>query len=636
MDSTEPTNSLEVLVERLLQIQPLLRAVHDSVSRHGPEQIHFGVTADLAGEISTLIRSAQRAAEGVIEVEKTAARREMRESLAGEESVLRREFQAEKAVLNAEIEALRSRHAERTAQERAEKAVRAQTLDAANVEGEARFRRADAEAQTRLDAANVEAEARFRRADAEAQTRLDAANVEAEARLRRADAEARTRLEQADSEARSRLQKADDEAKAMLHNVDTEAEARLERAAAKVDERRAKAEARLQQADAEAKARLERAAVEVDEKRARADTEAQAKHDEVEARLSKADAEAKLRLAEAAAEVDRLRTRADAEIQAKRDDSEATWETILAVKRSEAAVIAESRVAAVDAKELAAEAREKAVAVRERTAETMMATMRARLADAEAKVADARARQHAAEGLEKAAEDKDAVAENLLAQARIRFQQSAAEAADMVQSSHAALAESFQQEMVRKKAAADAEAESVRESIVAAQTRRDRELDVREAQLEERSSSIDLEGRLSSIVAQVSQGSRAGEDGEVEAGQSAPQNPRPRFSQWDHILVPLSETLRHIPLTRANASVRSVIFKVAPFLSYPHIADIMMREVDKVLPEPVFSPSWQPHIITGGSCGHCRRPHQCLWFALVDEGGETRYQFRLARDEVQT
>ncbi|KAL9946392.1 hypothetical protein ACHAP6_007782 [Verticillium nonalfalfae] len=92
MDSTEPINSLEVLVERLLQIQPLLRAVHDSVIRHGPEQMHFSVTADLDGEISTLIRSAHRAAEGVIEVEKTAARREMRESLTGEESVLRPEF----------------------------------------------------------------------------------------------------------------------------------------------------------------------------------------------------------------------------------------------------------------------------------------------------------------------------------------------------------------------------------------------------------------------------------------------------------------------------------------------------------------------------------------------------------------
>ncbi|KAL9946391.1 hypothetical protein D7B24_003305 [Verticillium nonalfalfae] len=369
--------------------------------------------------------------------------------------------------------------------------------------------------------------------------------------------------------------------------------------------------------------------------------------------LRNADTEAEARLERAAAEVDRLRTRADAEIQAKRDDSEATWETISAVKRSEAAVIAESRVAAVDTKELAAEAWEKAVTMRERTAETMMATMRARLADAEGKVADARAKPHAAE-------DKVAAAENLLAQARIRFQESAAEAADLVQSSHAALAESFQQEMVRKQAAADAEAESVRESMVAAQTRRDRELDFREAQLEERSSSIDLEGRLSSIVAQVSQESRGGEDGEdgqVDAGQSAPQNPRPRFSQWDDILVPLSEILRHIPLTRANVSVRSVIFKVAPFLSYPRIADIMMREVDKVLPEPVsdrlmwmcwfhlahwaednhrFMSTWQPHIITGTTCGHCRRPHQCLRFALVDEGGETRYQFRLASDEVQT
>ncbi|KAM0530367.1 hypothetical protein D7B24_003304 [Verticillium nonalfalfae] len=95
MDSTEPINSLEVLVERLLQIQPLLRAVHDSVIRHGPEQMHFS---------------------------------------------------SEKAVLNPEIEALRSRHAERTAQERAEKAMRAQTLDAVKVEDEARFRRADAEA----------------------------------------------------------------------------------------------------------------------------------------------------------------------------------------------------------------------------------------------------------------------------------------------------------------------------------------------------------------------------------------------------------------------------------------------------------------------------------------------------------
>lgn len=119
MDSTEPKNFLGVFVERLLQIQHLLRAVHDSVIRHSPERIHFGVTADLAGEVSTLIRSAQRAAEGVIGVEKTAPRREMREYLNGEESVLRREFQSEKAVLNAEIKALRSRHAERAAQERA-------------------------------------------------------------------------------------------------------------------------------------------------------------------------------------------------------------------------------------------------------------------------------------------------------------------------------------------------------------------------------------------------------------------------------------------------------------------------------------------------------------------------------------